>query len=142
MKAEHTTEINKQVIVAIDDSQMILNFLKIYLGKEYEVITYTSTSSALNDLVSGNVNPDCILTDFYLGNDLTGLEFIKKLNEIDPMIPALVLSGSCDMNQKIDCLANGAVDFIQKPFNPMELRVRIKNALSIGPSLNHYRHAI
>jgi len=133
--------LNKPKIIAIDDSPMLVNFLKTFLSKAYDVTTYTSTSEALKELSEGAISPDCILTDFYLGNDLTGLAFITQLKEIDPIIPVLVLSGSCDMNQKITCLQNGAADFISKPFNPMELDVRIKNALSSSQS-NTYRHAI
>ena len=134
--------LNKPKIVAIDDSPMLVNFLKTFLSRDYEVTTYSSTSEALKDLSEGNVAPDCVLTDFYLGKDMTGLEFVQRLKEVDPIVPVLVLSGSCDMHQKINCLQNGAVDFVSKPFNPMELDARIKNALAVSPSLNIYRHAI
>ncbi|WP_462251644.1 response regulator [Ekhidna sp.] len=129
-------------IVAIDDSQMILNFLKAFFGKEYDVTTYGSTSEALKDLSEGKVFPDCILSDFYLGNDMTGLEFISQYKELDSTTPILILSGSCEMNQKLECLQSGAADFVTKPFNPMELDVRVKNALSISSHENTYRHAV
>ena len=133
---------NKPKIIAIDDSPMLINFLGNFLSKEYDVTTYMSTSEALKDLSEGKVQPDFILTDYYLGNDLTGLEFIQALKKVDPIIPVLVLSGSVDMHQKIECLKNGAVDFVSKPFNPMELDARIKNTLSVSPQLNQYRHAV
>lgn len=141
MRAKNTSII-KATIVAIDDSPMILKFLTIYLEKEYEVHTYDSTLTALQHLSEGHVTPDCILTDFNLGNDLTGLQFTKELKKIDPIIPVLILSGSCDIDTKIKCLQEGAVDFVNKPFNPKELVARIQKALSISPQLNQYRDAI
>ena len=137
-----TNTSNKPTIIAIDDSPMLVNFLQKYLCKAYNVITYTSTSETLKDLSEGKISPDCILTDYYLGKDLTGLEFIKELKEVDPIIPVLVLSGSVDTKEKIECLQSGAADFVSKPFNPMELSVRIKNALLVSPQINMYRHAV
>ena len=131
----------KHTVVVIDDSPMLINFLEHFLSKEYNVKTYTSTSSALKDLADGVISPDLILTDFYLGNDLTGLDFIQQFKEIDPVVPILVLSGSCDMNQKVACLQSGAADFVPKPFNPMELHVRMQNAFSAS-QLKSLRHAI
>ena len=141
MKATNNTTERPEIMV-IDDSQMIINFLKTYLGKAYHVIDYTSTSEALEDLAEGEVSPQFILTDFYLGNDLTGLEFIQSLKSFNSNIPVMVLSGSCDMNQKIKCLKSGAVDFVNKPFSPMELEARIKNELTVSSNLNYYRNAI
>ncbi|MBC6400770.1 MAG: response regulator [Ekhidna sp.] len=137
---KYTTK--KPTVITIDDSPMMTNFLKVFLSKDYDVTAYNSTTKALKELSGGVVSPDCILTDFHVANDLTGLEFIAKLKEVDPIIPVLVLSGSCDMNQKIACLKNGAVDFISKPFNPMELNVRINNALTASSQLNQYRYAV
>ena len=141
MKTLNNTS-DKSIIVVIDDSPMLVNFLRSFLRRTYKVVAYSSTSEALKDLSEGKISPDCILTDYYLGKDLTGLEFIQQLKNVDPIIPVLVLSGSVDMNQKIACLQNGAVDFVSKPFNPLELDARIKNALAFSPQLNYYQHAI
>lgn len=132
----------KPAVIVIDDSPMILSFLKSYLGKTYEVTTYSSTSEALEDLSEGRVDAECVLTDYHVEQDLTGLEFIQQLKEVDPIVPVLVLSGSVDINQRVKCLQNGAVDFVSKPFNPMELDARIKNAIAISPQLNQYRNAM
>ena len=133
----------KPQLIAIDDSPTLANFLKIFLQKTYDVMIYKSTSQALEDIAAGFVTPDCIVTDYYLGNDTSGLDFILQLKQIDPITPVLVLSGSCDVNERIACLENGATDFISKPFNPKELEVRIKNALGSSYfNTNHCTHAI
>ena len=140
MKASKHTK--KKLIMAIDDSRMILTFLEAYLEKEYDVVTYTSSSTALEDVASCNVMPDMVLIDYNMPGELNGLEVINKLKDIDPQIPVLVLSGSCSMTEKINCLRSGAIDFVNKPFNPGELQARILNAFAIVPSLNAYRHAV
>ncbi len=122
-------------MIAIDDCRVMRLFLQRFLSKTYDITIYQSTSAALEDLSDGVTQPDCILTDFDLGNDLTGQEFIESVKEIDPAVPVIVLSGSCNSNQKLGCLENGASDFISKPFNPRELEVRINIALCNSPSI-------
>ena len=141
MKA-YTNTTDKPHIVAIDDSPIILSFLSNFLKERFEVTTFRSTSEALKHLTEGIIMPDCVVTDYHLRNDLSGLEFTQELKQVDPILPVLVLSGSCNMNEKIQCLQSGAVDFVSKPFNPMELNVRIANAIALNPQRNQYRHAV
>ncbi|NQZ77973.1 MAG: response regulator [Ekhidna sp.] len=132
----------QQTLLLIDDSPMIRNFLQAFFSEEYTVLAYSSTSKALEDLSEGTVSPDCILTDFYLGKDLNGLEFVQTLKEIDPAIPVMILSGSCDMKQKVECLENGAADFVNKPFSPLELDARVRNILPVSANQIPYRNVI
>ena len=134
--------IGKPKIIAIDDNKVIRSFLNRFLSEQYEITIYESTSEALNDLSKNVIHADCILTDYYLDDDLTGPEFISKMKDIDASIPIMVLSGSKDTNKKLACLKQGAVDFISKPFNPMELQVRIDNVLRNSSQSNNLRHAM
>ncbi len=134
--------IGKPKIIAIDDNKVIRSFLNRFLRDKYDITIYESTSQALDDISENLVQPDCILTDYYLNDDLTGPEFISKMKDIDASIPIMVLSGSKDTNKKLACLKQGAVDFISKPFNPMELQVRIDNILRNSSQSNSLRHAM
>jgi DNA-binding response OmpR family regulator len=52
-----------------------------------------------------------------------------KQNEFLKNIPVIFLSGEDNSNTRISLLEAGADDFILKPFNPLELKLRIKKAL-------------
>ena len=132
----------KPKMIAIDDCKVMRFFLQRFLSDTYDITIYQSTSAALKDVSEGLVQPDCILTDFYLGDDITGQEFIQQVKAIDPVVPVIVLSGSCNTDQKLGCLKNGAADFVTKPFNPKELDVRITNALTFSSSAAKYRYAV
>ena len=56
------------------------------------------------------------------------LAYIKK-NELFKSIPVVILSSEDNSINRIRLLENGAEDFILKPFNPMELKVRLKKIL-------------
>ena len=56
------------------------------------------------------------------------LEWIKQ-NELFRHIPVIMLSSEDSTNERIRLLEIGAVDYIVKPFNPMELKIRVKKIL-------------
>jgi DNA-binding response OmpR family regulator len=52
-----------------------------------------------------------------------------KKNELFKSIPIIMLSSEESTTERIRLLEEGAVDYILKPFNPMELKVRIKKII-------------
>ena len=74
--------------------------------------------------------PDLIILDLRMPF-MTGEEFLAyiKKNELFKSIPVVILSSEDNSINRIRLLENGAEDFILKPFNPMELKVRLKKIL-------------
>ena len=74
--------------------------------------------------------PDLILLDLTLGPD-RGLELLRELKD-DPRtrsLPVIIVSSSHAPEAKVAAFDLGAVDYITKPFELIELRVRIRSAL-------------
>ena len=73
---------------------------------------------------------DLIISDIRMpgmrGDDF--LEWIKQ-NELFRNIPVIMLSSEDSTSERIRLLEIGAVDYIVKPFNPMELKIRVKKIL-------------
>ena len=75
----------------------------------------------------GGYRPNVILADINMPN-LNGFEFLEHL-QASPLyrsIPVIMLSSNDDSNDRIKSLRLGAVDYILKPFNPIELELRIE----------------
>ena len=106
-------------ILLVDDKATIGRVLKIYLGTEYDL-------KALEWLNEGNV-PDLIISDIHMPH-MRGNEFLYYLkgNELFKHIPVMMLSSEESTVERILLLEAGAADYILKPFNPLELRARIK----------------
>ena len=68
--------------------------------------------------------PDLILLDLMLPG-LSGEEVLPKIKGI----PVIVVSAKVDVDNKVDLLLGGAVDYVTKPFETKELVARIKVAL-------------
>lgn len=117
-------------ILLVDDKATIGRVLKIYLGTEYDLEYFESPLKALEWLNEGNV-PDLIISDIHMPH-MRGNEFLYYLkgNELFKHIPVVMLSSEESTVERIQLLEAGAADYILKPFNPLELRARIKKCRS------------
>lgn len=106
-------------ILIIDDDTNINNLLSEALSKEgYCVLRAWSGTEAL--LLLEKEAPDIILLDLMLPG-LSGEEVFEKIKNI----PVIVVSAKPDIDNKVELLKNGAVDYITKPFDLRELSARI-----------------
>lgn len=119
----------KKKILILDDKETIAKVLSIYLMSDYDVQWLPDGLQAVKWLQAGNT-PDLIISDIRMpgmrGDDF--LEWIKQ-NELFRHIPVIMLSSEDSTNERIRLLEIGAVDYIVKPFNPMELKIRVKKIL-------------
>lgn len=106
-------------IAVIDDDVSIGNMLEeILLREGYQVLRAYSGTEALY-LFKQNC-PDLILLDLMLPG-LSGEEVLTHIKGI----PVIVVSARIDVQDKVDLLLGGAVDYITKPFDVKELLARI-----------------
>ena len=108
-----------KTIAIIDDDVHIGDVLtEILESNGYTVVRAYSGTEALY-LLSDN-KPDLILLDLMLPG-LSGEEVLPHIKNI----PVIVLSAKVDVQDKVDLLLGGAVDYITKPFSTEELLARI-----------------
>ena len=113
-------------ILVVDDEKDIRDLLEIYLRNDgYDVIKASGGAEAL-DIVS-NEKVDLVILDIMMPG-IDGMEVCKavrkKLN-----IPIMMLSAKSENMDKIQGILTGADDYMVKPFDPLELTVRIKALL-------------
>ena len=109
-----------QKILIVEDDYSIHDILKEIL-KMNGYITYDAYngSDALNIIRKEDIN--LILLDLMLP-DINGEDLIKQVKDI----PIIIISAKVSNNDKINCLLDGANDYVTKPFDKDELLARIK----------------
>lgn len=119
----------KKQILLIDDKVTIAKVVSIYLEKDYDFIYFENSIKAIEWLQVGNF-PDLIISDIRMPL-MMGDEFLRymKSNELFKNIPIVMLSSEESTTERIRLLEEGAEDYILKPFNPLELKVRIKKII-------------
>jgi diguanylate cyclase (GGDEF)-like protein len=122
------SEMTRRVLV-IDDSEFVRRMLRIHLLPE-NIEFFEAADGFTGFSTARRLKPDLILLDLRLpGWD--GFETIRRIKD-DPItksIPVIFLSAATDTAEKAKGLDLGAVDFVTKPFDPIELRARVRVAL-------------
>ena len=126
----------KPQIFIVDDNEMMREFLSSYFGKEYGVTSFGSAEEVLGTLTPG-FKPDLIIADYSM-EGLDGLSLLRNLKTSGyyQEIPMIFVSGQQKSDTRIQCLEEGAEDFITKPFNPQELALKVKRILQSKASVS------
>lgn len=117
------------VLVCEDDMAMVRIFQFLLRQQGVGRVTTTSSGEAVAAMALQH-KPDLILLDMMLpGKDGLAVLSELKMNPATREIPVIIVSGKESQLQVKEAMAAGAIDYVVKPFDPMELGVRIKNFL-------------
>mgnify|MGYP001063096952 CR=1 FL=1 len=118
-------------ILLVDDKASIAKVLSMYFAGEYELVYQEDPLKAIDWLQTAEVQADLIISDIRMPH-MTGEELLHYLkgNELFKDIPVIILSSEESTSERIRLLQEGAADYILKPFNPMELKIRIGKYLN------------
>ena len=110
-------------LLFIDDDPDFLESNKLYFcRKHYEVFCANEPNDALSLLSFTTV--DCIILDIDMP-EATGFEVCQKIRRLSG-VPIIFLSGLADVNNRIASFQAGGDDFLAKPYDILELELRIE----------------
>lgn len=115
-------------ILIIEDDLTFATMIKAWLGRKG--FTVDSVSTVAHGIAAiKNFSPHLILCDMRLpdGEGLDVLDFLKKENVA---IPLIVMTGYADVQNAVNAMKHGALDYISKPIQPELLLEKIKDALA------------
>ena len=119
-------------ILIVDDNKSVLTSLELLLEDEFEEVeTASNPNSILSVLDSRPV--DLVLLDMNFsagvntGNE--GLFWLRRIQEIAPGLPVIMLTAYGDVELAVKALKSGAADFVLKPWDNDNLIGKIRAAL-------------
>ncbi|TVQ61608.1 MAG: diguanylate cyclase [Phycisphaerales bacterium] len=126
--AAHLSDTKPRVLV-IDDSKDVHRLLKARLRNEQLDLSHAESGAAGLEAVQQEA-PAIVLLDLDMPG-MDGFEVLRRLKDDAATIhlPVIVLSGLHSSQDKVTAFDLGAVDYITKPFDLTELRVRVRSAL-------------
>lgn len=125
----NTMEPSRHRVLIADDAQDVHRLLTARLKQEkLEFLTALDGRGAIE--LARSEKPSLILLDLDMPG-MDGFETLRHLKGSDDThdIPVIVLSGLQSPADKVTAFDLGAVDYVTKPFDLMELRVRVRSAL-------------
>jgi FixJ family two-component response regulator len=129
---ELTTDPEHPVVIVVDDDASMRSALRRLLTVGgFGVELYASGAEFLANL--NLQRAECILLDVSMPA-MSGLEVQRALNQHGASQPVIFLTGSADIPIAVAAMREGAVDFIEKPFDNDDLLARLRAAI------DQYRH--
>lgn len=117
----------KKLLIIEDDMDMS-QLLKRFLSKNgYEVDLAINGTKGIAAFTTNQ--PDLVLCDYRLG-DMDGVEVLKKIKDIEPGVPLIIMTGYSDIRTAVNVMKMGAFDYLAKPLLPDETLQLIKRALA------------
>ena len=116
----------KPLILAVDDNPQFLGHVRASLNDAGFSLLTTDNPNEASDLIDEH-NPHLVLLDLLLP-EMDGIELMQKVPALADR-PVIFLSAYGRDETVVKALEMGAVDYIVKPFSPMELVARIQTAL-------------
>ncbi|MDH3442927.1 MAG: response regulator [Deltaproteobacteria bacterium] len=94
----------------------------------FNVVTATTGAEALTKITSEQF--DGVLLDVKMP-EMTGIEVLEKVRQRDSKLPIIIVTSSTSRDAAIGSLAKGANEFILKPFEWEELKVKIEKVFNV-----------
>ncbi len=117
-------------VVIVDDEPSVLEGLQIFLSSDTnwcEIVGQASDGKAAFPVIK-ETQPDIVICDIRMPG-MTGLELIEKVNsEVTPIPKFIMLSGYNDFTYARTAMQSGAIGYMTKPIDPVELENELARA--------------
>lgn len=116
----------RRILIVDDEKNIRLMLTQALASDETRVETAVNGEEALQKLQQTKY--DLLLLDLRLPG-MDGLDVLKEVRRLDDELPVIVLTAHGTVESAVEALRGGAVNFLQKPFAPRELREVVENSL-------------
>ncbi len=126
--------IESPLLLIVEDDEDIRVFIKTCLGPTYR---YTEAKNGREGLEKAiHEIPDIIISDLMMP-EMDGLELCREIKKEERTnhIPFIMLTAKAEESDKIEGLQTGADDYLIKPFNKLELTLKIQNLIVLREKL-------
>ncbi|MEL6553304.1 MAG: response regulator [Cyanobacteria bacterium J06621_11] len=121
---------NANILVADDEKSIRLTIQQALSIQGYDVSVAADGPTALEQLKKASA--DLLLLDIQMPG-MTGIEVLQAAMEQQPSLKVIMVSAHGSIDNAVDAMKLGAVDYLQKPFTPAELREAVARVLAREP---------
>ncbi|MPZ59196.1 MAG: response regulator [Rhizobiales bacterium] len=119
---------SEMMVYVVDDDEAMRQSLSFLLrAAKVDVQTFESATAFLEALPQ--IKPGCLVTDVRMPG-MSGLDLLRHLRERKVAMPVIVITGHGDVPLAVEAMKDGAVDFLEKPFDDEVLLGSIRSALN------------
>lgn len=121
---------DKQTILLVEDNRTLREYLESILSRTFNIIQASNGKKALEKLDAARNLPDLIVSDIMMP-EMDGYQLLEHLkgSETYWKVPVIMLTARVATEDKLRALRIGVDDYLLKPFEEEELKIRIENLL-------------
>ncbi|MFO7603084.1 MAG: sigma-54 dependent transcriptional regulator [Gammaproteobacteria bacterium] len=124
-------------IMFVDDDQVTGKIMKRNCDHaRYACEVFQDAETCLN--VFQTQGADVLVTDLRMPG-MNGFDFLSNIRELDQDVPVLVMTGYSSVENAVEAMRRGATDFIKKPFDFEELKLRLDRTMKAVQLKNENR---
>ena len=116
--------------VVDDDAHFLRSLLFMIEGLGFDAVGYSSAEAFWQASALAQPQGRCLLLDIRMPR-MSGLELQRRLHT-QPVLPIVFMTGHGDVDQAVQALRGGAVDFLQKPFREQALLDALNRAVALS----------
>jgi DNA-binding response OmpR family regulator len=120
---------DRPTVLVVEDHDELRGYLRRHLEDQYRVIEASNGRAGLDE--ARRTVPDLVLCDIMMP-EMDGEELCRAIRsdpELD-FLPVIIVTAKASRHSRLSALEGGADDYLVKPFDPEELRLRVGNALA------------
>jgi FixJ family two-component response regulator len=111
--------VSARILIVDDETNVRLNYRIALETEGYEIFEANSAALALQELVERSFA--VAILDLRMP-EIDGLELLAKMREVGSTVPAIIVTAYSDVPNAVKAMKLGAIDFLQKPLRPEDLR--------------------
>jgi len=123
---EHRMPRQATILIVDDDKAMRDSCCHTLTYDGYRTETAKDGDGALQKIKQ--VKPDLVIVDLKMPG-MSGMELLEKIEDIDPHIVSVVITGYATIESAVEAMKRNAYDFLPKPFTPQQLRIVVERGL-------------
>lgn len=116
------------ILIIDDEKQMCWALEKALLREGYNVISEQSGQSGLERIYHDN--PSLVILDLKMP-DMDGMQVLQQARKFNPQLPVIMLTAHGNIDNAIEAMKMGAVDYLTKPFDLDELLLTVQQNIKI-----------
>src|SRR5262245_10331377 len=116
-------------ILIVDDNETMREGMTATVARMGHTVVGQSSGAAALEFMRKH-GSDFVITDLKM-EGVGGLEVVKGVRELDPDCPVLIVTAFGTVETAVEAMRLGAMDFLQKPFGPEVLRLKVERALEM-----------
>ena len=120
---------NEGVVHVVDDDLAVRQSLSFLLASDGLPVRLHESALAFLDAMK-EAATGCIVTDVRMPG-IDGIEFLRRLKARGFSLPVIVMTGHADVPMAVEAMKEGAVDFIEKPFDDDLFLAAVRKALRL-----------